>query len=299
MVRIGLIQLSGNADRDAGLEVQREWIKTAAAGNAQILCFPELINVPYFCGETDPNYFDLAETIDGPSLKALSRCAREFGVVVVYPFFEREREGEFYNSAAVIDPEGTVIGRYRKAHIPCLRRGPGKVNNEKYYFRPGNLGFPVFRTPFDLSVGVLICYDRHYPEAASVLGLGGADLILVANATSGMTQDYWEQELRAHAWFNHYYVGGINRVGLDRGISGPSHYGHSMFVDPYGKVLQRADDHSEMIVFGEVDALQIAEVRRQWPFLRDRRPELYGSIAHLNPSKGNYGDQTGIGENET
>lgn len=283
MVRIALIQMRGNTDRQAGLEAQREWIKSAADGGAKILCLPELINVPYFCGETDPHYLDLAEKIDGSSINSISCCAKEFGVMIVYPFFEREREGEFYNSAAVIGPEGNLIGRYRKTHIPCLRRGSGSMNNEKYYFRPGNLGFPVFRTPFDLSLGVLICYDRHYPEAASALGLAGADLVLVANATTGMTQEYWEQELRAHAWFNHYYVGGVNRIGPDRGTPGPNHYGHSMFVDPFGKILQRADDHSEMIVFGEVDELQIAEARRQWPFLRDRRPEIYGLLADPNP----------------
>ena len=122
MVKIALIQISGDVNRQASLEAQREWIKRAAAEDAKILCFPELINVPYFWGETDPGYFDLAETTDGPSLSAMYRCAREFGVVVVYPFFERAREGEFYNSAAVIDPEGNLIGRYRKTHIPCLRR---------------------------------------------------------------------------------------------------------------------------------------------------------------------------------
>lgn len=283
MVKIGLIQISGNMNLQAGLENQYKWIKAAVAEDANILCFPELINVPYFCAETDPKYFDLAETTDGPSLSQIYRHAREFKVVIVYPFFERAREGEFYNSAALIDPAGKLIGLYRKTHIPCLRRGPGQVNNEKYYFKPGNLGFPVFRTPFGISLGVLICYDRHYPEGALVLGLAGADLVLVTNATSGMTQDYWEQELRAHAWFNHYYVGGVNRVGPDRGTTSPNYFGHSMFIDPFGKIITQTAALNETVLFGEIDMLQITEARTRWPFLRDRRPELYRSIARINP----------------
>lgn len=281
MTKVALIQMSGNADRSAVLKAQREWVQRSTDKGGRILCFPELANVPYFCGKTDPDYFKMAEPIDGHSVTMMREAARDFQVVIVYPFFEHIKEREFYNTAAVIGDKGELIGCYRKTHIPCLYRSNGRINNEKFYFKPGNLGFPVFQTPFDLSIGILICYDRHYPEAARILSLAGADLLLIPTATSGMTQEYWEQELRAHAWFNHYYVGGVNRVGCDRGGDDVTYFGCTMFIDPLGTILDQADNKNEGIILGDVDRRTITSANNQWPFLRDRRPELYRTLASL------------------
>jgi beta-ureidopropionase len=282
MVKIALIQMSGNMNRAKSLKAQKKKILEAAELGAQIICFPELINTGYFCSEINPDFFSLAESDSGHSVSEIRESARESQVVVVYPFFERAKEGEFYNSAIVIEQDGNLIGKYRKVHIPCIYRPNGRVNNEKFYFKPGNLGFPVFNTNYNINIGVLLCYDRHFPEALRALALGGADLVFIPTATSDITRERWSLELTAHAWFNQYYIGGINRIGCDIGGGVIPFFGSSMFIGPSGQIISQADDVSETIIIGEVDTNQIEQVRRQWLFFRDRSPHNYSSLTRLD-----------------
>jgi N-carbamoylputrescine amidase len=233
----------------------------------------------YFCVETREEYFDWAEPIPGPTIERMGAVAREAGIVLIAPIFERTPEGRFFNTAAVIGPDGQVIGKYRKSSIPFMDVGRSSEprGNEKYYFEPGDLGFPTFDTPFG-RIGILICYDRHFPEAARVLGLGGAEIVFVPTATTFMTRYLWDLELRAHALANIYYVCGVNKVGVDAGGSSRNHFGNSMIINPRGEILVEANDTGEDIAIAEVDLSVIPELRALWGYYRDRRPDQYGPL---------------------
>ena len=211
----------------------------------------------------------------------MATLARETGTVLLCPIFERTADGRFFNTAAVLGPDGELIGKYRKSSIPFMDRGRSAEprGNEKYYFEPGDLGFPTFPTPFGVRIGILICYDRHFPEAARVLGLGGAEIVFVPTVTSGMTRYLWDLELRAHAVTNIYYVCGVNKVGVDVGGSSRHHFGSSLVANPRGEIIAQANDTGEDIALAEVDVSVIPELRAMWGYYRDRRPDLYGPLA--------------------
>ena len=218
MVRIAGVQFVGHADKAVNIEIAERMVRQAAARGAQIACLPELFNTMYFCVETKPEYFDWAEPVPGPTTERMGALARELGIVLIAPVFEQAPDGRYFNCAAVLGPDGRMIGKYRKSSIPFMdvAQSSEPRGNEKFYFTPGDLGFPTFDTPFG-RIGILICYDRHFPEAARVLGLGGAEILFVPTATTRMTRYLWDVELRAHAIANVFYVCGVNKVGVDVG----------------------------------------------------------------------------------
>ncbi len=236
----------------------------------------------YFCYERNPAFFDLAEPIPGPAVNRMRKVAQETGSVLVYPLYENDG-GTLYNTATVIGPDGELIGKYRKMSIPQILRRVGKGEtpaDERFYFQPGNLGFPVFDTPFGIKLGILICYDRHFPEAARTLGLEGAQLLLVPTATyREWIREVWEVELRGHAIANMFYVGGVNKVGSDIGGAPGRHYfGSAVFVDPRGNVIGRAGDTQDEILYAEIDPKVCDDVRDLWGFFKFRRPDAYGEV---------------------
>ena len=269
-VRCALIQTSGMSPREAMLDHQASLVRRAAADGAQVICLQELASGPYFCQVENPAWFDLAEPIpDGPSVKAMADLAAELGVVLVVPLFEDDA-GTYYNTAAVIDADGSYLGKYRKTHIPH-----SDFFYEKYYFKPGNLGFPVFQTRF-AKIGVYICYDRRFPEGARALGIAGAEIVFIPSATSGRSYTTWHVEQRAHAIANRYYVGTNNRVGLEE--LGPNDfYGHSYFCNYDGEILAEGGT-TEEVVMADLDLAALREARLQLPVWRDRRPETYASL---------------------
>ena len=281
MVRIAGVQLSGHVDKAVNVDKATRMVREAADGGARIVCLPELFSTMYFCVERRPEYFDLAEAIPGPTTERIGALARETGTVIVCPIFERDG-ATYYNAAAVIGPDGRVIGKYRKASIPFMDRARSREprGDEKFYFAPGDLGFPTFDTPF-ARIGILICYDRHFPEAARVLGLGGAEIVFVPTNTTRMTRYLWDVELRAHAIANVYYVCGVNKVGVDVGGSSRDHHGDSLIANPRGEVIAQASATEEGIVSADVDLSVIPELRALWGYYRDRRPDLYGPVADV------------------
>lgn len=282
MVRIAGAQFVGHADREINVRTAERMVRQAAGRGAQIVCLPELFNTMYFCVETRREYFDWAEPIPGPTTERMAALARETGTVIIAPVFERAPGGVFHNAAAVLGPDGRLLGKYRKSSIPLMdvAHSPEPRGNEKFYFTPGDLGFPTFETPF-ARIGLLICYDRHFPEAARVLGLGGAEIVFVPTATTRMTRYLWDVELRAHAIANVYYVCGVNKVGVDVGGSARDHHGASMIISPRGEILAQASDTEEDIALADVDLSVIPELRALWGYYRDRRPDLYGPVAAL------------------
>ena len=280
MVKIAGIQFSGHAKRERNLEKITRYVTEAAQHGAQVVCLPELSTSIYFCCEANYSHFDYAEPVPGPSTEEVAALAKRVGATVIFPLFERVAEGQYYNTAAVVSSRGELIGKYRKNSIPLSVAKDGRVTaNEKMYFQPGNLGFPVFRIPEGLTIGMLICYDRHYPEGARIIGLGGADVLFVpTNTWRAPMKDVWELELRAHAVANVYYVCGVNKVGVDEGGSPNHFFGSSMVVDPLGKVIARAGDQADEIMYAELDLAHLADVKRTWPLFRDRRPDAYGRI---------------------
>jgi N-carbamoylputrescine amidase len=280
LTKAALIQFTGAFEKERNIEKATRYVAEAAANGAQIVCLQELFNTTYFCYTENPEFWGLAEPIPGPTIDAMCRVAAEHRIVLVAPIYEKEIPGELYNTAVVIGPNGDIMGKYRKSSIPLVKT-PSIVGNEKYYFKPGNTGFPVWQTPFGVNVGVMICYDRHFPEHARLLALNGADLVFVPTATCGMSRYLWEIELQAHAIDNIYYVGGVNRVGKDDGGSPDQHYyGSSFFTDPKGKILAQAGDQEDEIVYAEIDTSVIEDLRNEWGFFRDRRPDLYAELAH-------------------
>ena len=279
MLKIAGVQFIGQAEKAANIETAIRLVRKAAAQGASIVCLPELFSTMYFCVETRREYFDWAEAIPGPTIERMGAVARETGIVLIAPIFERAPDGRFFNTAAILGPDGALIGKYRKSSIPFLdvRLSSEPRGNEKFYFEPGNLGFPTFATPFG-RIGILICYDRHFPEAARVLGLGGAEIVFVPTATTFMTRYLWDLELRAHAVTNLYYVCGVNKVGVDVGGSTRNHFGSSMVINPRGEILAQASDALEDIALADVDLSVIPELRTLWGYYRDRRPDMYGPL---------------------
>jgi N-carbamoylputrescine amidase len=278
MTRIALIQLANAADPRENLSRTLSAIRTAADQGARIVLLQELFNTQYFCRTVDAAHFALAESAEGPMVAAVSELARERGVVIVVPFFERRAPGLYHNTAAVIDADGTVLGLYRKMHIP---EDPGF--HEKYYFTPGDLGYRVFDTAFG-KIGVLICWDQWYPEAARLTALQGAELLVYPTAIGTLStesdadrdayHDAWETIQRSHAVANGVFVASINRVGTE---GGTTFWGRSFVAGPFGERLALAG-MAEQILYADADFSAIDPQRRTWPFLRDRRIDSYEGI---------------------
>jgi N-carbamoylputrescine amidase len=249
------------------------YAREAAALGAQVICFQELFYGPYFCQVQDASFYDYAESVPGPTTERFQALAAELHLVIVLPVYEQEQPGFLYNTAAVIDADGRYLGKYRKHHIPHV-----KGFWEKFYFRPGNLGFPVFDTAVG-KVGVYICYDRHFPEGWRALGLNGAQIVFNPSATSrGLSSYLWQLEQPAAAVANEYFIGAINRVGIED-LGDDDFYGTSYFVDPRGQFVgEVADTHSPELLIRDLDLDLLTEVRNQWAFYRDRRPEAYDDL---------------------
>ncbi|MCL6625227.1 nitrilase-related carbon-nitrogen hydrolase [Alicyclobacillus shizuokensis] len=292
-VTIGLIQAHHDVDgrepvavhKQAAIEKHVCLIREAAAVGAKIVCLQELFYGPYFCTEQDPKWYEAAEPVpDGPTIRRMQELAKELQVVLVVPVYEEEMPGVYYNTAAVIDGDGRYLGKYRKHHIPQVQAGPAGCGFwEKYYFKPGNGGYPVFDTQY-AKIGVYICYDRHFPEGARLLGLHGAELVLNPSATvAGLSEYLWKLEQPAHAVANGYYVGAINRVGWEAPWNMGEFYGQSYLVNPRGEFVALGSRDQDEVVLGVMDRRQIAEVRNTWQFYRDRRPETYTDMVGLLP----------------
>jgi N-carbamoylputrescine amidase len=258
------------------LDKTEKLIEAAAKKKTHILCLQELFNGPYFCAEQQIRWHELTEQIpDGPTTERMKKLAKKHGMVMVVPIYEREMTGVFFNTAAVIDADGKYLGKYRKHHIPQV--APGFW--EKFYFTPGNTGYVVFETKF-ARLGVYICYDRHFPEGARILGLGGAEIVFNPSATvAGLSEYLWELEQPAHAAANGYFVGAINRVGKEAPWNIGEFYGKSYFCNPRGKIIAQASRDKDELLTHDIDLDEIAQVRATWQFFRDRRPESYGEIS--------------------
>lgn len=261
--------------KQAMIDKHVDLIAQAKDGGVQVLCLQELFYGPYFCAEQSPRWYELTERIpDGPTTQLMQQLARQHEMVMVVPLYEEELPGVYYNAAAVIDADGTYLGKYRKMHIPHC--DPGFW--EKFYFRPGNLGYPVFATRF-AQIGVYLCYDRHFPKGARCLGLGGAEIVFNPSATvAGLSEYLWKLEQPAHAVANQYFVGAVNRPGYEEPWRIGEFYGQSYFCDPRGQILAEGVRHGDDIVIAELDLDLIREVRNTWQFFRDRRPESYGTL---------------------
>jgi beta-ureidopropionase len=274
VVRAGLIQQHWTGDRDSMIGASVEAIGRAASAGAQVVCLQELFYGPYFCQVQDADYYSYTEAIPGgPTTDLMCEVASQHGVVLVVPMYEEEQPGLYYNTAAVIDADGTYLGKYRKNHIP-------QTNGfwEKYFFRPGNLGYPTFQTRY-ARIGVYICYDRHFPEGARALGLNGAEIVYNPSATvAGLSQYLWKLEQPAHAVANGYFVGAINRVGTEAPWNIGKFYGNSYFCNPRGEIVACASEDKDELVTATLEMDMIEEVRRTWQFFRDRRPDSYGIL---------------------
>jgi beta-ureidopropionase len=253
-------------------------IESAAKQGAQVVCLQELFYGPYFCCDQDTKWYSLVEKIpDGPTVKLMCDLAKRLKIVLVVPMYEEDLPGVYYNSAAVIDADGKYLGKYRKMHIPHV--APGFW--EKFFFRPGNLGYPVFDTAVG-KVGVYICYDRHFPDGARCLGLNGAEIVFNPSATvAGLSEYLWKLEQPAHAVANQYFVGAINRPGVEEPWRIGEFYGQSYFCDPRGQMLAVGKRVEDDVVIADLNLDLIREVRNTWQFFSDRRPESYGEIVRL------------------
>jgi N-carbamoylputrescine amidase len=280
---LGLVQMRCAADRATNLEKAVERIREAGERGAQVVCLPELFLSPYFCQTEDHGLFDLAEPVPGPTTDVLSRIAKEESVAVVASIFERRSAGLYHNTAVMIDADGEILGIYRKMHIP-----DDPLYYEKFYFTPGDLGFKVFCSSF-ANVGTLICWDQWYPEAARLTALRGAEVIVYPTAIGWHPSEKaehgeqqhraWELAQRAHALANGVYVAAINRVGHEGAIDGGIEFwGNSFVCDPFGEVIARASATDEELLIVSCDRSKMEEIRRHWPFLRDRRIDGYGDI---------------------
>jgi N-carbamoylputrescine amidase len=282
-VRCGLIQARNEKGPEAGLPAIKKamldkhvkLIGQAARLKVQILCLQELFYGPYFCAEQETKWYHLTEPVpDGPTVQAMRKLAKKHRMVIVVPIYEEEQKGVYYNTAAVIDADGKYLGKYRKTHIPHCKPGFW----EKFYFRPGNLGYPVFETAY-AKVGVYICYDRHFPEGARALGLNGAEIVFNPSATvAGLSEYLWELEQPAHAVANGYFVGAINRVGNEAPWNIGEFYGKSYFCDPRGKIVAQGPRDQDAVVVADLNLDMIEEVRSVWQFYRDRRPDAYDEL---------------------
>ena len=286
IVRGGLIQATLALSSEQPIEKVKQamidkhikLIGEAAAKGVQILSLQELFYGPYFCAEQETKWYSLVEEIpNGPTVKLMQEVAKKYGMVLVIPIYEVENQGVYYNTTAVIDADGKYLCKYRKHHIPHC--GPGFW--EKFYFKPGNLGYPVFKTAF-ADIGVYTCYDRHFPEGARVLGLNGAEIVFNPSATvAGLSEYLWELEQPAHAVANGYFIGAINRVGTEPPWNIGEFYGKSYFCNPRGKIIAQAGRDKDEIVVADLNLDEIIEVRNIWQFYRDRRPETYEALTSI------------------
>ena len=280
IVHAGLIQASNvvGADQPLGkikkamIEKHLKLIEQAAKNKVQVLCLQEIFYGPYFCAEQSTRWYELTEPVpDGPTIRLLQKVAAKHRMVIVVPIYEKEMTGLYYNTAAVIDADGKYLGKYRKHHIPQV--APGFW--EKFYFTPGDTGYLTFQTKY-ARIGVYICYDRHFPEGARILGMNGAEIVFNPSATvAGLSEYLWELEQPAHAVANGYFVGAINRVGREAPWNIGEFYGKSYFCNPRGKIIAQASRDKDELVVADLDLDMIAEVRNVWQFFRDRRPDSY------------------------
>ncbi len=285
-LKAGLIQmgLKGTTDmtpkqiRDMMVEAHLPLIDAAGKQGVQVLCFQEVFTQPYFCPSQDKKWYSAVEKIpDGPTTQLMCEYAKKHSMVIVVPIFEEEMPGVYYNAAAVINADGKYMGKYRKNHLPQVAGFW-----EKFFFKPGNLGYPVFNTAY-VKLGVYICYDRHFPEGWRALALNGADYVVNPSATvAGLSQYLWEIEQPAAAVANGYYVGAINRVGTESPWDIGKFYGSSYFVNPRGKIVKQASGDKDELVVADLDMDMVREVRELWQFFRDRRPESYGALSSQN-----------------
>src|SRR5216117_1615788 len=273
-VKAALAQVAWPGDKDKMIQKHVDYIGQAAKQGAKVMCLQELFYGPYFCQVQDTKHYSYTEKIpDGPTTKLMQELAKKHSMVLIAPMYEEDQVGVYYNTAAVIDADGKYLGKYRKTHIP-------HVNGfwEKFYFRPGNLGYPVWDTAVG-KVGVYICYDRHFPDGARMLGLNGAEIVFNPSATvAGLSEYLWELEQPEHAVANGYFVGAINRVGVEKPWAIGEFYGKSYFCTPRGKIIAQASRDKDELVVADLDLDMITEVRRVWQFFRDRRPETYSVL---------------------
>jgi N-carbamoylputrescine amidase len=283
IVKCGLIQAKNAAPAEAAIdEIKRlnidkhlGMIESAAKQGVKILCMQEVFTTPYFCAEQQTRWYEAVEKIpDGPTVKLMQEVARKHEMVIIVPIYEEEITGVYFNTAAVIDADGKYLGKYRKNHIPHV--APGFW--EKFYFKPGNLGYPTFDTAY-ARVGVYICYDRHFPEGARALGLNGAEIVFNPSATvAGLSEYLWKLEQPAHAVANGYFIAAINRVGYEAPWNIGEFYGQSYFCDPRGQILAQAPRDEDALIVADLNLDMIREVRNTWQFFRDRRPETYEAL---------------------
>lgn len=283
--KIGLVQMAMSADIDENLKRGVEFVREAAGKGAQIVCLPEMFRSQYFCQREDVDLFDLAESIPGKSTMTLGVVAKELGITIIAPLFERRGGRIHHNSLAVINEGGDITGIYRKMHIP-----DDPAYYEKFYFTPGDLGFKTFDTP-QAKIGTLICWDQWFPEGARLTALRGAEILFYPTAigwhpyeqeeVGASQQDAWQTIQRSHAIANGVFVASANRVGhevFNEGTDGIQFWGHSFICDPFGVVIAQASDDKEEVLVAEIDKARMEDVRRNWQFLRDRRIENYGDL---------------------
>ncbi|MBV70608.1 MAG: acyltransferase [Myxococcales bacterium] len=286
VVKCGLIQCSNPINdesvpvaeiQQAMLDKHLPMIDEAGQKGVQILCLQEIFNGPYYCPSQDKRWYDSAEPVpDGPTTRLMQEYAKKYSMVIVVPIYEQDMRGVYYNTAAVIDADGSYLGKYRKQHIPQT-----SGFWEKFFFKPGNGGYPVFQTAY-AKVGVYICYDRHFPEGWRALGLNGAEIVFNPSATvAGLSEYLWKLEQPAAAVANTYYIGAINRVGIEAPWNIGEFYGQSYFVNPRGQFEAMASRDQDELVIADLDLGEIDEVRKVWQFYRDRRPEAYDELVEL------------------
>ncbi|HEX8864572.1 MAG TPA: nitrilase-related carbon-nitrogen hydrolase [Lentzea sp.] len=274
IIRAALVQQKWTGDKESMIANAVEHIRSAASQGAQVLCLQELFYGPYFCQVQDADFYSYTESIpDGPTTQLMQEVAAQNNIVLIVPMYEVEQPGVYYNTAAVIDADGTYLGKYRKNHIPQV-----KGFWEKFYFKPGNLGYPTFDTAVG-RIGVYICYERHFPEGWRALGLAGAKIVFNPSATSRSLSEYlWRLEQPAAAVANEYFVGAINRVGVEP-LGDNEFYGQTYFVSPRGQLVgEAASDTEEELVVRDLDLDLLTEVRDTWAFYRDRRPDTYEGL---------------------
>lgn len=282
---IALLQMAFGNNPNDNLKKAVDWVEKAAKKGAKVICLPELFRSQYFCKSEDIKYFDLAEQIPGPSTKALGEAAKNNGVVILASLFEKRARGLYHNTVAMLNTQGSVSGIYRKMHIP-----DDPAFYEKFYFTPGDTGYKTFKTEFG-NVGTLICWDQWFPEAARITSLKGADVIFYPTAIGwnplekeehGKNQfESWQAVQRGHAVANGVYVAAVNRIGLEKEMpedAGIEFWGSSFVADPQGIVIAEASADKEEILIAEIDVSRIEYIRRNWPFLRDRRIDSYTGI---------------------
>lgn len=278
-VRAALVQAHANMSKQEAVDKHVQMIEEAAKQGAQIVGLQEIFHGPYFCAEQDPKWYATAEPEDGPTVTRMREVAKRLGIVLVVPWYEEEQPGVYYNSAVVIEKDGRILGKYRKTHIPHV----GPCFWEKFYFKPGNLGYPVFETSVG-RVGLIICYDRHFPEVARELGIKGAEIVFNPSATvESLSRYLWELEQPAHAVANGFWIAASNRVGIEKPLNEHKFYGSSYFCSPRGKIVAQASDTDDEVLVADLELDEIREVRNVWQFFRDRRPETYRELAELLP----------------